>query len=410
MRATRAPQPTACRAAPALRTARRVRAPLRVSADAAPPGKTVVCLGEGLFGKKKRAHVSVGSKRERKKERLFLSRPPPLPPPPFPLSPDFLADQKGLPRPAVTSWTPYPGGAPANVAAAVATLGHPAAFVSALGKDSLGDDLVSLLASKGVDVTGVQRVPAPTRDVYVVFTKDGDRSFVGFGAAAADEYADCFIDAHALPLDMLTSAGALITGTLGLAYPKTGAAMEAAVAAAAAGGAAVVIDVNWRPVFFDDPAAAPSIVRPYVDRADIVKLAEEEAEWLVGVPAARALDAPDAVLAALPRAAGVLVTGGGAGCAYAFKSPTGGAPTCDRVPAYPVSVEDTTGAGDAFLGGFVAAALDAGGLEAVASNPAALCAAVEFGAAAGALTATAPGAIDAQPTRDRVVALLKQNK
>ena len=342
MRATR---PCAHRIAPcALRTPRRARAPLRVSADAAPPGKTVVCLGEGLFGERESLRVRDQGERENESDVFHLSTPTP----PFSHLSDFLADQKGLPRPSVTSWTPYPGGAPANVAAAVATLGHPSAFVSALGKDSLGDDLISLLSSKGVDVTGVQRVPAPTRDVYVVFTPDGDRSFVGFGAAAADAYADCFIDATALPLDTLKSAGALITGTLGLAYPTTGAAMQAAVTAAAGGGAAVVVDVNWRPVFFDDAAAARPLVRAYVDRADIVKLAEEEAEWLLGVPAARALKAPDAVLAALPRAAGVLVTGGASGCAFAFKSPAGGPPTCGRVPAYPVPVQDTTGAGTPF--------------------------------------------------------------
>lgn len=290
----------------------------------------------------------------------------------------------------------------------MATLGHPAAFVSALGQDELGDRLTALLSSKGVDVSAIQRVPAPTRDVYVVFTPDGDRSFVGFGATDADKYADCFVDAQKLPTSMLATAGALVTGTLGLAYPATAGAMAAAVDAARQGGAAIVIDVNWRPVFFANPAAAPAVVKPYVDRADIVKLAEEEAEWLLGVPAAAALDAPDAVLAKLPQAKGVLVTGGGAGCAYAFRSPTASAPACGRVPAYAVAVQDTTGAGDAFLGGFVAAALDAGGLETVTRDAGALRAAVEFGAAAGALTATAPGAIDAQPTRERVAALMKQ--
>jgi fructokinase len=296
------------------------------------------------------------------------------------------------------------------VAAAVATLGHPAAFVSALGRDALGDDLVALLASKGVDTTGVQRVDAPTRDVYVVFTPDGDRQFVGFGAAPADAYADAFLDASALPGPLLASAGALVTGTLGLAYPATAAAMRAAVKAVKAASGAVVIDVNWRPVFFADPDAAPAVVRPYVDNADIVKLAEEEAEWLLGVPAADALDAPDAVLARLPSAAGVLVTGGGAGCAYAFRGPGGKAEAAGRVPAFPVTVADTTGAGDAFLGGFVAAALDAGGLAVVRSDAGALRAAVEFGAAAGALTATAPGAIDAQPTRARVEEMLGKGK
>ena len=241
--------------------------------------------------------------------------------------------------------TPYPGGAPANVAAALATLGDRVLFVSALGRDALGDAMLQLLQGKGVDVSGVQRVDAPTRDVYVVFDTAGERQFVGFGTDDTTAFADCFLDAGALPTPALAGAGALITGTLGLAYSATAAAMGAAVDAAKAGGVPVVVDINWRPVFFPDPAAAPAAVAPYAARADVVKLAEEEAEWLYGVPADEALAAPDAVLARLPDAAGVLVTGGGAGCAYCFRGPGGKAELGGRVPAAKVDVVDTTGEG-----------------------------------------------------------------
>jgi hypothetical protein len=58
-------------------------------------------------------------------------------------------------------------------------------------------------AGKGVDVEAVQRVDAPTRDVLVVFDKDGDRQFVGFGKTVTTEFADCFISADSLPMDTL---------------------------------------------------------------------------------------------------------------------------------------------------------------------------------------------------------------
>ena len=57
----------------------------------------------------------------------------------------------------------------------------------------------------------------------------------------------------------------------------------------------VLVDVNWRPVFFSDVLAAPAIIKPYVERADIVKVTDEEAEWLWGISAADALQHPEKV-------------------------------------------------------------------------------------------------------------------
>lgn len=64
-------------------------------------------------------------------------------------------------------------------------------------------------AGKGVDVSGIQRVAAPTRDVLVVFDKDGDRKFVGFGKTVTTKFADCFIDADKLPMEVLKVTRAL---------------------------------------------------------------------------------------------------------------------------------------------------------------------------------------------------------
>ena len=78
------------------------------------------------------------------------------------------------------------------------------------------------------------------------------------------------------------------------------------------------------------------------------------------------------------------------------------------MPALPVKATDTTGAGDAFLGGFLVSMLDAGGLAALRADPEKLRGAVAFAAAAGAATTTAPGAIAAQPGREAVEELLRR--
>ncbi len=183
-----------------------------------------------------------------------------------------------------------------------------------------------------MDVSGVQRVDRPTRDVLVVFDDEGDRRFVGFGGPNGS-FADAQIAADALPMELLARASALVTGTLGLNFPATAAAMHKAVDAAKAGSAVVrepvfmhhnrlihaaslhphqarhwnsaighrrqvLVDINWRPVFWEDPEAAPGVIKPYVAKADIVKLSDEEAEWLFGLPAAEALAHPEKVTAA----------------------------------------------------------------------------------------------------------------
>lgn len=65
------------------------------------------------------------------------------------------------------------------------------------------------------------------------------------------------------------------------------------------------------------------------------------------------------MLGELLGAKGVLVTAGGLGCSYAFKAAGGKMDYTGLVPVLQVKVEDTTGAGDAFLGGFVASLVKA---------------------------------------------------
>ena len=58
-------------------------------------------------------------------------------------------------------------------------------------------------AARNVDLTPVQRVPQPTRDVLVTRDHSGEREFSGFGAAKNNEYADCFIDGSKIPEDTI---------------------------------------------------------------------------------------------------------------------------------------------------------------------------------------------------------------
>lgn len=75
----------------------------------------------------------------------------------------------------------------------------------------------------------------------------------------------------------------LVTGTLGLAYPATAKAINTAVQAALNANTLILVDVNWRPVFFADPGeVTKQKIAEFVKLADIVKLTDEECEWLLG--------------------------------------------------------------------------------------------------------------------------------
>jgi fructokinase len=315
---------------------------------------------------------------------------------------DCLADQPGASLAEVESWTAYPGGAPANVACSLVKLGTAAGFIGAVGADELGNSLVRLLQEVGVDTTGVQRHPqAPTRQVRVLRNAGGDRSFVGFATAVdpvsnilsnTAEFADTRLSADRLPEVLFENAEFLVLGTLELAYPDSREAIARAIELAEKYDMKIVIDVNWRPVFWSNADEAKPRIQELLKKVDFLKLSEEEAEWLFETTDA------GAITYSLDVAEGVLVTAGNKGCSYCISENEG------KIPAFKVDVEDTTGAGDGFLAGFVRQLCDRG-IKSLA-DPEIVKKVVTYANAVGAMTAMKPGAIAAQPTAAEVEAFL----
>lgn len=305
---------------------------------------------------------------------------------------DCLADQPGRALKEVESWTPYPGGAPANVACALTKLGTSAGFIGCVGEDAPGTQLIELLQQIQVNTAGVQTHPqAPTRQVYVTRTLDGDRTFAGFGGYDTSEFADTQLQADQLPEDLFASADYLILGTLELAYPQSAAAVRQAIHLAQQHQVQILIDVNWRPVFWSDPDEARQIILQILPTATYLKLAEEEALWLWNT------DKPEEIATLFPSVQGVIITAGAQGCAYCFQQ------ICGSHPGFAVEVQDTTGAGDAFVAGFIHQLSSSG-------HPPTLQSAQDtmtYASAVGALTTTKPGAIAAQPSADEVEIFLQ---
>ena len=302
---------------------------------------------------------------------------------------DCLADDLEKSISEVSSWTSYPGGAPANVACALIKLGTPSAFVGCVGKDEKGHELVELLQSIGVSISGIQYSDRfPTREVYVTRTADGDRTFAGFGERKADQFADAYLQAQYLPPELFLEAEFLVIGTLELAYPQSRAAVFRALELADEYHLKIILDVNWRPMFWlDEPEALP-LIKNLWQYVDFVKLAAEEAQWLFGTTDA------GAITHRLNSVEGVLVSDGGARVSYCLSENEG------VVNPVKVATKDTTGAGDAFLAGFIHQLCQYSNQQ--LQDPQIARSIVEYACAVGSLTTTKSGAIAAQPTVEEV--------
>lgn len=113
--------------------------------NGAAPEASVTCLGEALFGMMTQLCDRIS--RPGHLNLLVLSR-----------LTDCLAEERGVPKEQVKTWIPYPGGAPANVAAALGRLGVKVSFVSAVGQDDLGEHMLELLSCKQTHVSALTGV------------------------------------------------------------------------------------------------------------------------------------------------------------------------------------------------------------------------------------------------------------
>jgi fructokinase len=274
-------------------------------------------------------------------------------------------------------------------------LGTPAGFVGCVGEDESGKQLVQLLQDIGVDSTGVQRHPtAPTRQVYVVRSEKGEREFAGFGELDTSQFADAFLNGSKLAESLFENADFLVLGTLELAYPQTREAITRALQLANQYDLKILVDVNWRPMFWPDPSIAKPLIQQLLKKVDFLKIAKEEAELLFDTTDA------GAITHRLDSVEGVLVTDGDKGCSYCLGEQEA------TLPAFSVDVKDTTGAGDGFVAGFIHQVCQHG-LKSFAT-PESAQKVVKYASAVGALTTLKPGAIAAQPTAEEVEAFLKK--
>ncbi|NUS38447.1 MAG: carbohydrate kinase [Lysobacter sp.] len=303
---------------------------------------------------------------------------------------DFLArpaSEPGTPR----QFVEYAGGAPANVAVAVARLGGHARFIGMLGEDLFGEMLAAQLRDAGVDTGCVRRTAdAKTALAFVSLDAQGERSFSFYRPPAADLLfrAEDFDDA------CFDGVAVFHVCSNSLTEPAIAEATLAGMRRARAAGALVSMDLNLRPALWPHGADPAPRVWAALEQADLVKLCVSELDFL-----ARTEGDADAPLRRLGNAHAqcVLVTDGAAPIRWFTRTRQGIAPT------FTVAAIDTTAAGDAFVGGWlqslVEQRLTRTTLGDFLEQPEHLAAALRHAAACGALATTRHGAFAAMPTR-----------
>lgn len=268
-----------------------------------------------------------------------------------------------------------PGGKGANQAVGAARAGGAdTVLVAALGRDDGAELLLRSLGEAGVRTPGVRRVGAPTGTALITVSPDGENAIVV--APGANEH---------LSLD--DGAGALIA-TADVVLAQLEIPLETVVAAAEARRPGARFILN----------AAPSRDLPEsLWRAvDVLVVNEHEAADLAGRRGEARPDEPsDLARALLSRVPAVVVTLGGDGALVAVRGRQD-----VHVPAIAVDVVDTTAAGDTFCG--VLAAEIARGAE--------LGDAARTAGVAAALAVTRPGAQEAVPDREEVLAAIRHEE
>jgi fructokinase len=239
------------------------------------------------------------------------------------------------------SFAAYPGGGPYNVARTLGRLGAHAAFLGRLSDDAFGARLRAELEADGVDLAAAVATHAPTT-LALAETDAGGSATYRFYAQGTS--------APGLEEADVAAVGApevLYVGTLGLVFEPIASTLETLVARMPP-TTLVAVDPNCRPDAIADEDAYRTRLQRILARADIIKVSEDDLAWLS--PATPAVTAARQLL--LRDGAVALITLGARGALVVD------ADSETAVSAPPVDVVDTIGAGDAFMGAFLAARHD----------------------------------------------------
>ncbi|BCA39302.1 aminoimidazole riboside kinase [Kluyvera ascorbata] len=274
------------------------------------------------------------------------------------------------------------GGAPFNVAIGVARLGHDSGFIGRVGNDAFGRFLHQTLVTAQVDTKSLEFDPKRhTSTVLVSLDPDGERQFDFLVNPSADQ----FLSPASLPnfgRDILHFC------SLALVAPDCRATLTQAMAAMRQAGGTLSFDINLRPQMWSNETQMFDQVSDFARQSDILKMSEEELLWLTQTDD---LNSACERLTGFPARLKIITRGADGAIAFWQNHRL-------TLSGYHVDSIDTTGAGDAFMAGLLAALAGAGW----PASTAALSSLLEQASACGALATTQRGALSAFPNNQQL--------
>lgn len=293
-----------------------------------------------------------------------------------------------IPGTEARSYVANPGGAPTNVAIAVAKNGLSSSMCCKVGDDDFGRFLMDTLHQYGVKAAAPQLCEeAITTMAFVTLQEDGERTFT----FARKPGADMFLSEEDVKDEDIEDSVIIHAGSCSLSAQPVRAATEKAMRLGAEKGKIVSFDVNYRNLMWkDDQDACVKAVFGVLPYVNLLKISEEELEMMGGRNELKGLMEKYKIDV-------LVLTLSSAGADAYFK---GGVIHSEGRRAE--KVLDATGAGDAFWGGFLSS-LRMQGVEKTSDlNEEIIRKAMDWGNVSGCICVQGKGAIPSIPTREQI--------
>lgn len=285
------------------------------------------------------------------------------------------------------SYLKCPGGAPANVAVAVSRLGGDSAFFGRAGQDPFGQFMKETLNNEGVNTEFMILDQAQrTSTVVVGLDQSGERSFTFMVKPSADQFL--------LPTDIpdFEENQWLHLCSIALANEPSRSSTFLAMQKIKSAGGFISFDPNLRDEVWADQSEIKSVVLEAVAMADVVKFSDDELLFLTDT---KSIDAGLEAIKKLQNTL-VLVTQGAKGALVITRGKQ------ERIAGKAVKPRDTTGAGDAFVGGLITYLAQSNHWSDIEH----IRHAVHWANGCGALATTQKGAMTALPLKDELTQYL----
>jgi len=296
---------------------------------------------------------------------------------------DFVALEEGVYVGDASGFQKAPGGAPANVAVAVARLGLSSGFLGQVGDDPFGQYLTDVLQAEGVDVSGLSMTDeARTMLAFVALGDGGERSFSFYRHPSAD----MLYRPEDVNESVIQNCDIFHFGSITLISEPARSATLRALELAQQQNKLISYDPNLRLALWDSEEDAKAGMLKGFEYAHVIKVSEEELEFLTGGDDPKVLMQPHTQI--------ICVTKGENGSDMHLPD---GRKFHHR--GYAVKPVDTTGAGDGFMAGLLVGIREQRHEFGEIRDYETL---LPFANAVGAIATTQRGAIPALPTRAQV--------